>query len=110
MMPSAAAVEHSDVFTKTLFVQLATNAQVQGLHHALRELTGPAEEYELNPHLSLIYAQLPAAIRANEAQRVILAFPEIRFNRIRAVHCPTPIRTRDDVEAWRTIAEAKLAG
>ncbi len=110
IMLMVAAVEHSEDFTKTLFVQFAPNARVQRLNRALREQSGAAEKYEVNPHLSLVYAHLSATVRAAQARRIDLPFAEIEFDRVRAVLCPTPIQTRADVENWQTITEARLEG
>jgi hypothetical protein len=106
----AEAVAHSEEFTKTLFVQFARNPAAQQLSDVIRAGSRSPRDYELHPHLSLLYANLSGEIRAAEAQRIRLPFAQIPFDMLAAVVFPTPIKTRADVEAWRTIASANLAG
>lgn len=105
----ASSVEHSDCYTKTLFVQFAPAPALRAFSRAIHERSSGARDYKLNPHLSLLYANVTPAILAEEACRIRLPRSPIHFDRVCAVVCRTPITSRADVESWRTIAEATLA-
>lgn len=100
--------EHSEKFTKTLFVQLEKTAAAQQLVDAISRRVG--KEYELNPHVSLLYKHLGEDERAAEAARIALPFTAITFEDLSAIEFREPITNHADVETWRTIASAKLAG
>ena len=53
------SVDFSDEFTKTLFVLFQPDAALKTLSEKLRSGSGLQREYELNPHLSLIYKKMP---------------------------------------------------
>lgn len=107
---SVAGVDHSEEFTKTLFVQFAKSSAAQQLSDAIRAASKSQRDYELDPHLSLLYADIAEETKADEAQRISVPFERIRFNAISAMFFPNAIKTRADVEAWRTVAKAKLTG
>jgi 2'-5' RNA ligase len=107
---SVAGIEHSEKFTKTLFVQFAKSSAAQQLSDAIRTASRSQRDYELNPHLSLLYAYIAEEVKAAEAERIRVPFERIRFDAISAVFFPKPIQTRADVEGWRVLATAKLSG
>ena len=104
----ARSIEHSDRFTKTLFIQLLPDNELKGLSAFVQSQACAAEPYELNPHVSLLYARVTAAVREKTTQQIAIPSAAITFDRIRAVRCAIPIKTRTDVEGWQTLAEAKL--
>jgi hypothetical protein len=63
----------------------------------------------LNPHLSLIYKTMSAESKADLAQALALPFAEVVFDSVKAVISPAEIKSREAVEAWRVVAEKKLA-
>jgi 2'-5' RNA ligase len=103
---STTGIAHSEQFTKTLFIELAGNDVLTRLSRRLKQEMSTQNEYELKPHLSLIYAALPT--QAREQLEHELRIPQrIRFDSIRAIrHQRTT--TRRDVEAWETVGEAQL--
>lgn len=102
-----AGLSHSDQFTKTLFFEFAGDAALIHLTMKLKQLSAQPEDYELKPHLSLIYASLPQAQRETLA-RSILAPKVIRFDSLKAVLTGASTRSRTDVESWRVVAEKIL--
>ncbi len=68
------------------------------------------DEYQLNPHLSLIYKTMPPEKKAEIANAVSFPFEEVRFDSAKAVISPADIKSREDVEAWRVVATQKLPG
>jgi 2'-5' RNA ligase len=107
-------VAHSEEFTKTLFIQFADNEALSHLHNELKRQSSQPSEYELKPHLSLAYAHLSAGFREYFAGEIggprSTGFVPavIHFGRLKAVAIRDPVRSAEDVEAWRTLAEARL--
>lgn len=101
-------VSYSDEFTKTVFVQFHPNEAVSRLSADFREASSIQDEYELDPHLSLIYKTMTSEKKAEIATSVSLPFEEVRFDSASAVIVPAEIQSRGDVEAWRVVATRKL--
>jgi 2'-5' RNA ligase len=97
-------VSHSATFIKTLFVQFALNAKLRRLNQIIRTTAEDSSDYQLNPHLSLLYKTLPAAARRELADSIKTPFTEVAFDALKAVRCISPTRSRADVEAWRVVA------
>jgi hypothetical protein len=101
-------IQHSDQFTKTVFVQFEPSTSLLQLSRRLLESSTAHEEYQLNPHLSLIYKKMTRNQRVEVASSIRLPFTEVVFDLAKAVICPTPIRSREDVESWRVVATQPL--
>lgn len=101
-------IGHTEHFTKTLFIEFATNEALAKLSSELKRCSTLPGDYELKPHLSLIYTRLAPDV----AQRLAKELPmpaRVRFDTVKAMVSCGPTRTRADVEAWRIVASAKLA-
>ena len=103
-------IGHSDEFIKTLFVKFATSEKLQQLNAIIRTAAEDSCEYELNPHLSLLYKNIPGTARQELAASIKLPFSEVVFDELKAVRCISPTRNRSNVEAWRIVATTKLSG
>ena len=103
-------VTHSSEFTKTLFVQFASDPKVSRLNDIIRNAAEDSSDYQLKPHLSLLYKRMPAAARRKLAYSIKLPFSEVVFDSIKVVRCISPTRSRADVESWRVLAVKALAG
>jgi 2'-5' RNA ligase len=101
-------VRHSGEFTKTLFVEFALNARLRQLSETIRTAAQDASDYQLKPHLSLLYKKIPILARRQLADSITVPFSEVFFDLIRAVRCASPTRNRADVEAWRVVATKPL--
>jgi 2'-5' RNA ligase len=102
-------IQCSDEFTKTVFVQLEPSPELLRLNRAFQQASALHHEYDLNPHLSLIYKKMTREARIEVATSVRVPFTEVLFDSVKAVVCPTPIRSRADVESWRVVATQSLA-
>jgi 2'-5' RNA ligase len=102
-------IDNSDEFIKTLFVQFAPNRKLRRLNGIIRSAAQESSDYELNPHLSLLYKTMPAIPRSELAHSINVPFSEITFDALRAVRCISPTRSRADVEAWRVMATRELS-
>jgi putative hydrolase of the HAD superfamily len=101
-------IDQSDEFIKTLFVQFAMNAELRKINDIIRHATSDSSHYELKPHLSLLYKNLPAATRSELAASITLPFFEISFDSLQAIRCVSPTQNRADVEAWEVVASRIL--
>jgi 2'-5' RNA ligase len=102
-------VHHSGEFTKTLSVQLALNANLQRLSKLIRGASQTPSDYQLEPHVSLVYRRMSLAARRELARSIRLPFSTVVFDSIKAVCCASPTRNRAEVEAWRVIATKSLS-
>jgi 2'-5' RNA ligase len=103
-------LDYSEKFTKTLFIQFEPDAGLDQLSADLRRASAVQNEYELNPHLSLIYKEMDEKTKRELAHNIVLPFREVLFDSIKAVISPAQIESKEDVEAWRIVAEKKLTG
>jgi 2'-5' RNA ligase len=106
----ALEVSNSSEFIKTLFVQFATNTQLQQLHRNIRAATQDSSDYQVNPHLSLLYKEMSIRDRCLLARSIEVPFPEVAFDSLKAVRCISPTESRADIQAWRVLATQKLSG
>lgn len=102
------AIDHSDKFIKTLFVQFATSAELRKMNAVISEETNDATNYELKPHLSLLYKNLSVAIRRELAASIKVPFSEILFDSLQAVRCVSPTQCRADIECWQMVASRMM--
>ena len=103
-------IDQSDEFIKTLFVQFAMSAELSKINGVIREETNDSSQYDLKPHLSLLYKNLAAATRRELAALIDVPLSEVTFDAIKAVRCASPTESGADVEAWRVVAAASLSG
>jgi 2'-5' RNA ligase len=103
-------IDQSDEFIKTLFVQFAMSAELRKINDIIREAANDSSQYQLNPHLSLLYQKLAAPIRRELAASINVALFEVTFDAIKAVRCVLPTKSGADVEAWHVVAAASLSG
>lgn len=101
-------LEHSHKFTKTLFIQFEPSDDVARLSEELRRASACQPDYELNPHLSLLYRKMDDETKQDLAGSIVLPFTDVIFDRVRAVISPGKIESREDVEAWQIVAEKRL--
>jgi 2'-5' RNA ligase len=105
-----AQLSYSDKFTKTLFVQFAAHPDLTRFSEDLRRASASRNDYELNPHLSLIYKEMDAETKSRLASSIALPFKDVIFESVKAVISPATINSWADVEAWRVVAKRKVAG
>ncbi len=96
-------IQESAEFVKTLFVQFALTAELCHVKGIIRDAAQDSSQYELKPHLSLLYNKLEPAVRRELAASIVVPFSQITFDRIKAVRCVSPTQSRADVESWRVI-------
>jgi hypothetical protein len=90
-------------------VQFEPDAALTRLSSDLRRASVVQNEYELNPHLSLIYKAMPQETKRDLATSIRLPFTEVLFDSMKAVISPAKIESREDVDSWRVVASRRLA-
>jgi 2'-5' RNA ligase len=103
-------IDQSDEFTKTLFVDFPVSAELRKMSGIIREAVNDSSDYQLKPHLSLLYKNLAAATPRELAASINVPLSEVTFDAIKAVRCVSPMKTGADVEAWHVVAAASLSG
>jgi Cyclic phosphodiesterase-like protein len=98
----------SGEFVKTLFVQFALDGKLEHLNAIIHDAARDSSDYQLNPHLSLLYKTMSILARRELAHSIKVPFSEVTFESIKAVRCVSPTRSRADVEAWRVVAAKSL--
>ncbi|MEP7014175.1 MAG: 2'-5' RNA ligase family protein [Verrucomicrobiota bacterium] len=97
-------------FQRTLFVRLGSSKGLEKLSADVRRATKARGKNAASPHVSLLYKELPAATRRKLTSLVKLPFSQIVFDSIKAVRCPSSLRSRADVESWKVVATKSLRG
>ena len=105
---SVRGLDHSEEFTKTVFVQFEPNNGLTRLSGALQRASAFPDSYQLNPHLSLIYKTMSRETKEKIADSISLPFDEVLFDSANAVISPAEIKSRADVEAWLVVATQRL--
>lgn len=103
-------IQYSDEFTKTVFAQFEPSRALSELCRALQHASALHHEYQLNPHLSLIYKKMTLSAKIAAVASVRLPFTEVLFDSVKAIVSPARVESREDVEAWRTAAVQRLTG
>ena len=102
-------LDYADEFTKTLFVQFEPDADVQRLSSDLRRASALQNDYQLNPHLSLIYQTMASETKRDLAHSIRFPFDEVRFDSVKAIISPAKIESNAGVNSWRVVATQTLA-
>jgi 2'-5' RNA ligase len=93
----------SELFTKTVFVRFAETPELA----ALRDSLG-MEAAGYDPHLSLLYKEMPLAEKEQLASAIALPFTSVTFDLIEAVRCPDEPVTPANIPTWKTLASQLL--
>lgn len=101
-------IDQSEEFTKTLLVEFAMTAELRQINEVIRNAAHDLSQYELKPHLSLLYKKMAAETRRDLAASIEVPLREVTFGALKAVRCISPTQSRADVEAWHVIAAVSL--
>ena len=107
---SARDIQYSDEFTKTLFVRFEPSPTLSHLSQALQQASARHDEYELDPHLSLIYKKMTLAAKIEVVDSVKPPFADVLFDSAKAIISSPRVESRRDVEAWHIAAEQLSTG
>lgn len=98
----------SDKFTKTLYVRFKSSPALRKLVADLSRVAKTRASSPKDPHVSLLYKKLPRSVKKDLLSVMRLPFRSVRFDRIAAVRCVLPSRTKADVESWKILAKKPL--
>ena len=101
-------IQQSNEFVKTLFVQFELTSELSHVKGIVRDAAHDSSQYDLQPHLSLLYNKMEGAVRRELAASIVVPFSEVTFDRIKTVRCLSPTQCRADVESWRVIGAEEL--
>lgn len=96
-----------DSFTKCCYIQFEADEKLARLADRFRSLSAAPTDYQLNPHLSLFYGSLNEAQRES-VRRLVQPPEEMSFLGVCATASVLPVKTRDDVAAWRLLCARPL--
>jgi hypothetical protein len=86
------------------------SAELRKINGIIRQAANGSSQYQLKPHLSLLYKNLAAATRRELAASIDIPLSEVTFDAIKAVRCVSPTESRANVEAWHVVAAESLSG
>jgi 2'-5' RNA ligase len=99
---------YTDEFTKTLFVQFQSSETLSKISQNLQFSSKNSSNFELNPHLSLIYKQMSEETKKNLTTSLTLPKSEVFFDEVRAISTLERGEKREVVESWKVIFIKKL--
>ncbi|ETW92847.1 MAG: hypothetical protein ETSY1_41810 [Candidatus Entotheonella factor] len=102
-------LRYTELLTKSFFVQLHPSHLLQNFSETLRAQALPPANYQLDPHLSLLYQHLPEADKQHLAISIQLHGPHITFDEISVITSPIPTRSPGDVAQWQEVYRQKLS-
>jgi len=98
------SIRCSEQFTKTLFVQFEPSIPLQELGNRIWKASRAPEQYVIDPHMSLLYANLAAEKKKALVDEIRFPIREVRFSSICAMRCARPTVTVAEVEQWRLLS------
>jgi 2'-5' RNA ligase len=99
---TARATGHTEALFKTLFIEFESDERPHALHRALRNGLVRRVDYELQPHLSLVYKVLPEAKRRELAARYDFRGQQLTFDHVVAVRPGGSKNDWMDIRGWET--------
>jgi 2'-5' RNA ligase len=100
-------IDESEEFIKTLFVRFAMSAELRRINRIVQQ-PNDSSQYQLKPHLSLLYKNLATATRRELADSITVPFSEVAFDSLQAIRCVSPTQTDADVEGWELVTAREL--
>jgi hypothetical protein len=101
-------VQFSAAFTKTIFVRFRPSAALNRLVSVMQRGAREPLRKISDPHLSLCYKKLPMKSKRELVSAIKLPLREVAFDCVKAMVCPMPTRTSDEVKAWQVIGRKTL--
>ncbi len=103
------SIEVSARFTKTLFVRFRPSEELDQLRRSVNEALRLPQSGDFDPHLSLLYKEMPEAKKNEIRGTIALPFERVTFTGLALIAHPMKIITRADVKAWQILAQRSLA-
>ena len=91
-----------DDFFKALYISLGFHPSLRLLYRRFGKMSGPSPNpYRLDPHLSLLYGDLPAERKIELLSKVELPYETLFFDEVRLVRCGNRELGWRDIGAWQ---------
>ena len=100
------SVEATPLFTQTLLLRFSEGAPLAPLAESFRKGAAEPSGYELRPHLSLLYADLPLAEKLALARETRPPMNKVRFDRLCLVEHSANVATPEDVATFKVLRGA----
>ncbi len=97
-------------YFRSIFIEFEEDPLLNVIHKRVREASGSPSGYELAPHLSLLYADLPLREKEALAACIQLERSLFRFDEVRLVTPLNPAAGWRDTGRWHTLGRVKLSG
>jgi len=97
----------TEEYFRSLFVSFGEEPSLRRLHEAVKQAVASDSGYELVPHLSLLYADIPLEVKEMAARTVLLDRGEMRFDGVKIV-APDPVTGWSDTMRWQTLLRLGL--
>ena len=104
----AEKVDYGEVYTKTVFVQFRESPALRQMHELARSSFTQPSNYQLNPHLSLVYKKMAEAEKQELCRRIRLPMGNYLFDAIQMVETEVPIEEPGPIKRLRIVSDAKL--
>ena len=101
-------VSFSDKFTKTLYLRFSSNPALRRLVIDLARAAKTRAKPPVDPHVSLLYKQMPRGAKKEMASVLHFPFRTVVFDTIAAVRLTLPVKKGQDVEKWKIVATKSL--
>ena len=98
-----AGIHFSERHTQTLFVRFHLSEKLRELHRALGQALDLENTDDFDPHLSLLYKEMPLAQLEELARNIKLPFQRVSFAGLKLIAHPPTVTRREDVKAFREI-------
>jgi putative hydrolase of the HAD superfamily len=103
-------LDHSESYTKTLFVQFRNSDLLERVLETAAALYSGPPNYILSPHLSLIYKKLNADHRRTLCETLDAPMGGYGFDRARMIETELPIDDDGPIRRWRVVCDEPLGG
>lgn len=99
---------HTPIYTKTLFIEFEQHEALIKLNEYIKQRSGPPANYQLNPHLSLLYDKIDIERQKLLTSEINLPWRQVEFDSISVISTPAEIQSADEIAAWRHVASVSL--
>ncbi|OGT21942.1 MAG: hypothetical protein A3C55_02470 [Gammaproteobacteria bacterium RIFCSPHIGHO2_02_FULL_42_13] len=96
-------VKATEAYFKTLFINFKENAFLNKLFAFVNRSVDSEANYQLLPHLSLLYADMPLAEKMHLSKQIKIALSEIQFDQLELVKIPElhHVKNWRGVKTWK---------
>lgn len=94
--------------SQTLFIRLQENAALLELNRSLHRGVEQPSNYKLDPHLSLLYQDIPVDVRETLTRDISVPLAKISFEELWAVAIPDQLNAIGDFDGWQNLLICRL--